>query len=130
MLREAHPMNNKQDSLRDELTERAQPAQFSRLPEETWTDVESLRNEIARQAYFLYVREGCPQGNDVRHWLEVEARLMEPPKPVRGIVFEREESDFVQGSGGGFFCSRSFPVPGVGPLFVTGLRVGFARRSA
>lgn len=34
------------------------------------------RDEVALQAYLIYVRQGCPQGRDVQHWLEAENQLM------------------------------------------------------
>ena len=33
-------------------------------------------DEVARRAYFSYVNEGSPQGRDVQHWLEAEAKLI------------------------------------------------------
>lgn len=31
--------------------------------------------EIATRAYFIYVSEGCPPGQEMRHWLQAEAQL-------------------------------------------------------
>jgi len=33
------------------------------------------QDEVARKAYDIYLKEGCPQGRDVQHWLEAEAQL-------------------------------------------------------
>ena len=33
-------------------------------------------DEVARRAYFSYVNQGAPQGQDVQHWLEAEAELL------------------------------------------------------
>ncbi|MDI1313715.1 DUF2934 domain-containing protein [Prosthecobacter sp.] len=33
------------------------------------------REEIATRAYFIYVSAGCPEGQEMQHWLEAEAQL-------------------------------------------------------
>ena len=33
------------------------------------------RDEVARKAYEIYLKEGCPQGRDVQHWLEAETQM-------------------------------------------------------
>ena len=33
-------------------------------------------DEVARRAYFSYVNQGAPQGQDVQHWLAAEAELL------------------------------------------------------
>jgi hypothetical protein len=33
-------------------------------------------DEVARKAYFSYVNQGSPQGNEVQHWLAAEAELI------------------------------------------------------
>jgi hypothetical protein len=33
-------------------------------------------DEVARRAYFSYVNQGAPQGQDVQHWLVAEAELL------------------------------------------------------
>ena len=33
-------------------------------------------DEVAARAYFSYLNEGSPQGQDERHWLEAEAQLI------------------------------------------------------
>ena len=33
------------------------------------------REEIARRAYELWQRNGCPQGRDVEHWCQAEREL-------------------------------------------------------
>jgi len=32
--------------------------------------------EIALCAYFIYLHEGCPQGQDLSHWLQAEIQLV------------------------------------------------------
>src|ERR1051326_4267779 len=32
-------------------------------------------DEIAAQAYQIYLREGCVEGRDLEHWLQAEAEL-------------------------------------------------------
>lgn len=41
------------------------------------------QDEVARKAYFIYLSQGCPKGQDVQHWLEAEAQMMTPPKAGR-----------------------------------------------
>jgi hypothetical protein len=31
--------------------------------------------EIAARAYFIYISAGCPEGQEMQHWLEAEAQL-------------------------------------------------------
>ena len=38
------------------------------------------RDEVARTAYFIYLNRGCPQGQDMQHWLAAEARMTAPAK--------------------------------------------------
>lgn len=33
------------------------------------------QDEVARKAYEIYLREGCPQGRDVQHWLAAEIQM-------------------------------------------------------
>jgi hypothetical protein len=39
-------------------------------------DVGPSEDEIARKAYFMYLDQGCPQGQDRRHWFEAEAQVI------------------------------------------------------
>jgi hypothetical protein len=39
------------------------------------TGAKPSRDEVARKAYDIYLKEGCPQGRDVQHWLEAEAKM-------------------------------------------------------
>ena len=32
-------------------------------------------DEVARKAYEIYQKEGCPQGRDVQHWLDAENQI-------------------------------------------------------
>jgi hypothetical protein len=33
-------------------------------------------DKVARKAYDIYLKEGCPPARDVQHWLEAEAQLL------------------------------------------------------
>jgi hypothetical protein len=37
--------------------------------------VEITHVEIATRAYFIYISAGCPEGQEMQHWLEAEAQL-------------------------------------------------------
>lgn len=47
----------------------------------TKTEARSLRDEIARKAYLIYVRQGCQDGHDVQHWLEAESQTISADDP-------------------------------------------------
>jgi hypothetical protein len=36
---------------------------------------EVTHEEIATRAYFIYISAGCPDGQEMQHWLEAEAQL-------------------------------------------------------
>jgi hypothetical protein len=36
---------------------------------------EVTHEEIATRAYFIYIRAGCPEGQEMQHWLEAEAQF-------------------------------------------------------
>jgi hypothetical protein len=36
---------------------------------------EITHEEIAIRAYFIYISAGCPEGQEMQHWLEAEAQL-------------------------------------------------------
>lgn len=36
---------------------------------------EITHEEIATRAYFIYISAGCPEGQEMQHWLEAEAQL-------------------------------------------------------
>jgi len=38
-------------------------------------EVEPSEDAIASKAYFIYLDRGCPQGQDVQHWLEAESQV-------------------------------------------------------
>ena len=46
----------------------------------TAVKLDTWRDEVARTAYFIYLNRGCPQGQDVQHWLAAEARMTAPAK--------------------------------------------------
>jgi hypothetical protein len=35
---------------------------------------EVTHEEIATRAYFIYISAGCPEGQEMQHWLEAEAQ--------------------------------------------------------
>jgi hypothetical protein len=37
--------------------------------------VEITHEEIATRAYFIYISTGCPEGQEMQHWLEAETQL-------------------------------------------------------
>src|ERR1051325_3661587 len=39
------------------------------------TNMTPTHDEIAAQAYQIYLREGCVEGRDLDHWLQAEAEL-------------------------------------------------------
>ena len=45
------------------------------LPETPMTNPTPTHDEIAAQAYQIYLREGCPEGRDLDHWLQSEVEL-------------------------------------------------------
>jgi Protein of unknown function (DUF2934) len=54
-------------------------------PETTMTD----RNDRVREiAYFLWLEEGCPEGEAERHWLAAEALLDSDPRERKRIEGE------------------------------------------
>jgi hypothetical protein len=64
----------------------------SAVPKEAWEDCnvhqaqETLRNEIARRAYELYLQRDCEHGRDVEDWIRAEKELTGKPAPIR-ILF-------------------------------------------
>jgi hypothetical protein len=52
---------------------RTLPAALNSRPTRTVTV--PTKAEIARKAYFIYLAQGCPHGQDARHWFEAEAQL-------------------------------------------------------
>jgi|SRR3954471_15871741 len=49
------------------------------------TDSTPSHDEIAAQAYEIYLREGCVEGRDMDHWLRAEAELRERATNGNGI---------------------------------------------
>jgi Cu+-exporting ATPase len=50
---------------------------------ENKTDTPLARDEVAQKAYDLYVKEGRPQGHEVRNWLDAEAQVAKTPHAVK-----------------------------------------------
>jgi hypothetical protein len=46
-------------------------------------DVGPSRDEVARKAYFIYLSQGCPQGQDMEHWFDAEAQVVAARNPSR-----------------------------------------------
>jgi len=38
---------------------------------------------VAKVAYFIYLNQGCPQGQDMHHWLEAEAQVLKARNTAR-----------------------------------------------
>jgi len=53
-----------------------QPPPSTTTSRQTRMDVGPSQDEIARKAYFIYLDQGCPQGQDMRHWFEAEAQVI------------------------------------------------------
>lgn len=34
------------------------------------------QNEVSERAYFIYLNQGCPQGQDLKHWFQAEAEAL------------------------------------------------------
>jgi len=49
-------------------------------------DVRPSRDEVAKEAYFIYLNQGCPQGQDMHHWLEAEAHVLKARNTARESV--------------------------------------------
>ncbi len=43
---------------------------------QTQKDIGPSKDEIARKAYSIYQARGCPQGQDLQHWLEAETHVI------------------------------------------------------
>lgn len=54
---------------------RKRPAVLPLPPLAPEVAVEVTHEEIATRAYFIYVRAGRPEGQEMQHWLEAEAQL-------------------------------------------------------
>jgi hypothetical protein len=58
-------------------------------PKEAWEDCnvhqaqETLRNEVARRAYELYLQRDCEHGRDVEDWIRAETELTGRPSMAR-----------------------------------------------
>lgn len=46
-------------------------------------DAKPSRDEVARKAYSIYQARGCPQGQDLQHWLEAETHVIGARNPGR-----------------------------------------------
>lgn len=64
----------------------------SDVPKEAWGESnvpqaqKTLRDEIARRAYELYLQRGCEDGRDVEDWITAERELTDKPSPS-GAIF-------------------------------------------
>jgi hypothetical protein len=62
---------------------------------ENKTGTPPARDEVAQKAYARHVKEGRPQGHEVRNWLDAEAQIDQTPPPAtarcrRGTVWSRQ----------------------------------------
>lgn len=48
-------------------------------------------DEVAKQAYIMYVNQGSLPGHDVEHWLEAEARLFAEANVSRTFEFQDQQ---------------------------------------
>lgn len=63
---------------------RLQNREPARAKSQTWSpnlnkpqsEASAARETVALQAYLIYEQQGRPQGRDVQHWLEAEARVL------------------------------------------------------
>ncbi len=53
----------------------AEPEVFFTATPFTKVKPEPSREEVARLAYLIYLKEGCPQGRSMEHWLKAEEQL-------------------------------------------------------
>jgi hypothetical protein len=44
--------------------------------QQTQKNIGPPKDEIARKAYSIYQARGCPQGQDLQHWLEAETHVI------------------------------------------------------
>jgi hypothetical protein len=49
--------------------------------------------EIAKRAYAIWEREGCPKGRELEHWLKAEAELDKPAPPPPAPKRRRTRAD-------------------------------------
>ena len=42
-------------------------------------------NDVQRHAYEIWLREGCPEGRSLEHWLRAEQNLRNPRSPQSTI---------------------------------------------
>jgi len=42
----------------------------------TGTDAKPSHDEVAKRAYNIYVKQGCPRGHDLEHWLAAENQMI------------------------------------------------------
>lgn len=45
-------------------------------PKASDATLQITHEEIATRAYFIYIRAGCPEGQEMQHWLEAEAQSL------------------------------------------------------
>lgn len=68
-------MKNKPFFLNEKLA-CARPPATTTNPNKTGIDVRPSRDDVAKRAYYIYLKQGCPQGQDMQHWLEAEAQAV------------------------------------------------------
>jgi len=53
---------------------------------ETKNAVSASRDEVAESAYFIYLNQGSTPGNEVHHWLQAEAEVMEGHRAGQSVT--------------------------------------------
>jgi hypothetical protein len=59
-------------------------------PNQNETNFIPSPDEIARRAYFAYANQGSPQGHEVQHWLQAEAKLIQERNRTRSHEFHNQ----------------------------------------
>jgi Cu+-exporting ATPase len=49
------------------------------------------RDDVAQKAYDLYVKEGRPQGHEIRNWLDAKAQMAQTPEAVKAPAAAQAE---------------------------------------
>jgi hypothetical protein len=79
----------KHDKLSQKPSGASRPIEAADLNENE-IDFAPSADEVARRAYFSYVNQGAPQGQDVQHWLVAEAELLAERDLTRAHGFQHQ----------------------------------------
>ena len=47
----------------------------SKAKSQSVSEANMLQDDVAKEAYYLYLNEGCPQGRADQHWFQAESKL-------------------------------------------------------